>query len=125
MSTPRERGVLATSAAARARAQRESFTAKLAKFFPTATPVRIPVRLTRVGGAHQDSSESTVIEFGTSMEVLFASSLPLEFADQVRLQNSDGTLDANASVVAVQYQKGCTAVAARFTHAVANWIVKP
>jgi hypothetical protein len=70
-------------------------------------------------------SESTVIEYGTSTEVLFSSSLPLEFADQVRLQNSDGSLDAKASVVAVQYQKGRTAVAARFTHAVANWIVKP
>jgi hypothetical protein len=104
---------------------RESSTAKLAKFFPNATPVRIPVRLTRVAGSDKPLTESTVIEFGTCSEVLFASTLPLEFADQVRLQNSDGTLDAKASVVAVQYQKGRTAVAARFTHAVANWIVKP
>jgi hypothetical protein len=116
---------VATSATARARIQRQSSTAKLAKFFPNATPVRIPVRLTRVAGANEAVSESTVIEFGTSMEVLFASTLPLEFADQVHLQNSDGTLDAHASVVAVQYQRGCTAVAARFTQAVANWIVKP
>jgi hypothetical protein len=104
--------------------QKESFTAKLAKFFPNATPVRIPVRLSRPG-SEQTLTETTVIEFGTSTEVLFASNLPLEFADQVRLQNSDGTLDARASVVAVQYAKGRTAVAARFTHAVANWIVKP
>lgn len=114
-----------TQATARARSQKESSTAKLAKFFPNATAVRIPVRLSRMSGSDQALTESTVIEFGTSTEVLFASTLPLEFADQVRLQNSDGTLDAKASVVAVQYDKGRTAVAARFTHAVSNWIVKP
>jgi len=69
-------------------------------------------------------SESTVIEFGTPREVLFASSLPLEFADKLRLQNSDGTLNAEAQVVALQYNTGRTAVAARFSHAVPNWIVK-
>ena len=37
-----------TQATGRARARQESCTAKLAKFFPEATPVRIPVRLTRV-----------------------------------------------------------------------------
>lgn len=109
----------------RTRATPERSTAKLAKFFPEASPVRIPVRLTRVGGEGNDCSESTVIEFGTSREVLFASTLPLEFADMLRLQNSDGTLDAEASVVALQYNAGLTAVAARFTHEVANWIVKP
>lgn len=113
-----------TQATARARTQRESPTAKLAKFFPNATAVRIPVQLTRMVQSDQVLTESTVIEFGTSNEVLFSSTLPLEFADQVRLQNSDGSLDARASVVAVQYQRGRTAVAARFTHAVTNWIVK-
>jgi len=57
--------------------------------------------------------------------VLFSSTLPLEFADMLRLQNSDGTLDAEASVVALQYTSGRTAVAARFTQEVSNWIVKP
>ena len=70
-------------------------------------------------------SESTVIEFGTPREVLFAASMPLEFADKLRVQNSDGSLDTEASVVAVQYHSGKTAVAARFTQEVANWIVKP
>jgi hypothetical protein len=109
---------------ARARSVPESTTAKLAKFFPEATPVRIPVQLTRVAGAGDAFSESTVIEFGTPREVLFASNLPLEFADRLRLRNSDGTLDAEACVVAVQYNAGRTAVAARFTQQVPNWIVK-
>ena len=113
-----------TQATGRARVRQESCTAKLAKFFPEASPVRIPVRLTRIveGDA---PTESTVIEFGTPREVLFTSTLPLEFADVLRLQNSDGTLDAEASVVALQYTSGRTAVAARFTQEVSNWIVKP
>jgi len=64
-----------------------------------------------------------VIEFGTAREVLFACTTPLEFADVLRLRNSDGSLDTEASVVAVQYHPGATIVAARFLHAVPNWIV--
>ena len=109
---------------AHARTAQESTTAKLAKFFPEATPVRIPVQLTRVAGEGRAFSESTVIEFGTQREVLFASSLPLEFADILRVRNADGSLDAEACVVAVQYNSGRTAVAARFTQDVKNWIVK-
>ena len=91
--------------------------------------MRIPVQLTRrspgsnAGGAGLE--EKTVIEFGTSREVLFACSTPLEFADVLRLRNSDGSLDTEASVVAVQYHPGKTIVAARFVAAVPNWIVKP
>jgi len=113
------------SAAAPAPSSRESSTSKLARFFPNATPVRIAVRLTRLGSASNTCSESTMIEFGTPQEVLFASTLPLEFADKLRLRNSDGTLDTEACVVALQYNGGRTAVAARFTQEVPNWIVKP
>ena len=112
-------------ASARARSARESSIAKLAKFFPDVTPVRIPIQLTRVASEGNAFSESTVIEFGTPREVLFASSLPLEFADMLRLRNSDGTLNAEACVVALQYNGGRTAVAARFMQEVPNWIVKP
>ena len=66
-----------------------------------------------------------MIEYGTPREVLFAARIPLEFADKLRMQNSDGSLDTEASVVAVQYHNGNTVVAARFTQEVANWIVKP
>jgi len=112
-------------ATARGRAPRESSIAKLAKFFPDATPMRIPVRLSRLAGDGGTHPESAVIEFGTAREVLFASTLPLEFADRLRIRNSDGTLDAEAYVVALQYNGGRTAVAARFTQEIANWIVKP
>jgi len=93
--------------------------------------VRIPVELTRSAPASEgklaspaELPENTVIEFGTSREVLFACTMPLEFADVLRLRNSDGSLDTEASVVAVQYHPGATVVAARFLNAVPNWIVK-
>jgi hypothetical protein len=100
--------------------------ASLARFFPEAVPVRIPVGLARilVPGQEPDFSESTVIEFGTSREVLFACKAPLEFADILRLRNSDSSLDIEVSVVAVQYHPGNTLVAARFVGDVPNWIVK-
>jgi hypothetical protein len=93
----------------------------LAQFFPGATPVRLPVRVIHEAG----ESEQTLIEYGTSQEVLFASGLPLEFGERVRVRNADGSLDAEAFVVALQFQSGHTAVAARFAHEVSNWIVKP
>ncbi len=102
----------------------EGFVSRLARFFPNATPVRVPVRLTRVNFGGGGYSESTVIEFGTNKEVLFASGLPLEFADRLRIENPDGSLDIDVSVVAVQYERGKTAVAARFLKDVPNWIVK-
>ncbi|MGA7753742.1 MAG: hypothetical protein WCB05_12980 [Candidatus Sulfotelmatobacter sp.] len=108
-------------------AQNPSPVAGLARFFPDATPVRMPVQLARIvePGAPADFSESTVIEFGTPREVLFACKTPLEFADVLRLRNSDGSLDVEVSVVAVQYHPGKTLVAARFQGDVPNWIVKP
>jgi hypothetical protein len=119
---------LAQQATAHSRTGQGSAVAELARFFPEATPVRIPVRLTRNRANDQNKpevQESTVIEFGTAREVLFACAAPLEFADVVQLRNSDGTLDIEASVVAVQYHPGKTAVAARFLTTVPNWIVKP
>jgi hypothetical protein len=115
------------------RTKQASTVADLARFFPEATPVRIPVQLTRsyaATDARQDATpksvmaEHTVIEFGTPREVLFACTMPLEFADVLRLRNSDGSLDTEASVVAVQYHPGSTIVAARFRNEVPNWIVK-
>ena len=103
-----------------------STIAGLARFFPDATPVRMPVQLARMIEAGQSAtfSESTVIEFGTPREVLFACKTPLEFADLVKLRNSDGSFEEEAHVVAVQYHPGQTLVAARFNRDVPNWIVK-
>ena len=100
--------------------------AGLARFFPDASPVRMPVQLARILAENEaeEFCESTVVEFGTPREVLFACKTPLEFADQLHLRTSDGSLDVTVSVVAVQYQPGKTLVAARFLGDVPNWIVK-
>jgi len=89
--------------------------------------MRMPVQFARMVESSQspDFSESIVIEFGTPREVLFACKTPLEFADVLRLRNSDGSFEEDARVVAVQYHPGNTLVAARFNREVPNWIVKP
>lgn len=121
----------------------QDIVSRLARFFPEATPVRIPVRLsratcntdsnsngnhdTRGNGGHESGGgyiQDTVIEFGTPREVLFMVNRPLEFADQVVLESKDGSLHAEASVVAVQYHQEKTVVAVRFLKHVPNWIVK-
>jgi hypothetical protein len=131
---------------ATARALEPDFVSRLARFFPDATPVRIPIKLSRTQNrdngngnsdgsrngdvtAHEQASENvffqdTVIEFGTPQEVLFVLDRPLQFADRVLVESNDGTLHAEAFVVAVQYHLERTAVAVRFLKHVPNWIVK-
>jgi hypothetical protein len=89
--------------------------------------VQIPVQVTAAkgAGAGNGPSENTVIEYGTAREVLFVSGLPLEFDDQVILKNTDGSLDARGSVVALQLDEDRCAVAIRFTGKVNNWIIQP
>jgi hypothetical protein len=98
---------------------------KLAQLFSSASPLRIPVRVSTLGTARRQLHEQTTIEFGTSHEVLFASTLPLEFEDRVHLVNSDGSLDTHANVVAVRYHGGRKAVAVRFADKIENWVVQP
>lgn len=120
------------SSQATARAPQPDIVSRLAKFFPDATPVRIPVRLSRTaanGDGNADGNkpaflQNTVIEFGTPHEVLFAVDHRLEFADRVLVESNDGSLHVEASVVAVQYHPERTVVAARFLKDVPNWIVK-
>jgi len=117
-------------ASAPARALEPDIVHRLAQFFPEATPVRIPIRLSRATGNGDGRAASwvelqeTVIEFGTPHEVLFLVQRPLEFADVVLVESKDGSLRAEASVVAVQYHPDRAVVAARFVKYVPNWIVK-
>jgi hypothetical protein len=120
---------LAQQATAAARnAHHASIVAGLARFFPEASPVRVPVQLARIlpdgDPAAALAHESIVIEFGTPREVLFECNTRLEFGDDLRLRNSDSSFDVAVAVVAVQYHPGKTVVAARFRGDVPNWIVK-
>lgn len=101
-----------------------SAVGRLARFFSDASPVRVPVNVSIRDRGNAQQSEATVIEFGTPREALFGCRMPLEFADKVRLQNADESLDTDACVVAVHYHEGQAAVAARFVQEVKNWLVK-
>jgi hypothetical protein len=96
---------------------------RLAGLFPEGTPVRIPVQFARCDLGCSDWT-STLIEYGTSQEVIFRSPAPLEFGERVRFLNADGSLDTEAEVLAVQIGARETLVVARFTAEVANWIIK-
>jgi hypothetical protein len=135
---------------ATARALEPDIVSRLARFFPDATPVRIPIKLSRTQSSNNGNKngnsngsgngngdltapeqanenvffQDTVIEFGTPQELLFVLDRPLQFADRVLVESNDGSLHAEAFVVAVQYHLERTAVAVRFLKHVPNWIVK-
>ena len=120
---------MAQEATATARsAQAASIVAGLARFFQDATPVRMRVQLARLvpdsDAGLARFTESVVLEFGTPREVLFECKTALEFGENLRVRNADGSFDETVSVVAAQYYSDKTVVAARFLKEVPNWIVK-
>ena len=128
---------MTSHASATVRATEVDFVGQLARFFPEAKQVRIPIKLSHAAesGKNGDGKalsgakawvplEETVIEFGTAREVLFLVKHHLEFADVVLVESRDGALRAEASVVAAQYRPERTVIAARFLNNVPNWIVK-
>lgn len=99
---------------------------QLARFFPEAAAVRIPVQITalRAGGAKL--REATILEFGGARHAIFVSTLPLEFEDHVRVErDSRRGATSEATVVAVQYHQGRKAVAVKFTQEVRDWVMQP
>ena len=99
---------------------------QLARFFPGAAALRVPVQVTaiRTGGAKL--REATVLEFGGAEHAIFLSALPLEFEDRVRVQrDSRAGAAADATVVAVQYHEGRKAVAVKFTQGLCDWMMQP
>ncbi len=102
----------------------DSALRSLAELFPNATPLRISILVSVSRGKGHLLEESTVIEFGTSMMVFFESSLPLELADKLHLENSDRSLGTDAVVVAIRDGAGHKAIAARFAAAVRHWVIQ-
>jgi hypothetical protein len=98
----------------------ENAAARLAELFPRVTAMRIPIRLVFADGR----SEETVIEFGTANEVIFRARAEVGFGEPVQLINDDGSLDAKATVIAVQWAESEQAIAVRFSGQIANWIIK-
>ncbi len=86
--------------------------------------MRISISVTVSRGKGQGFEENTAIEYGTDNMVFFESRLPLELEDKFHLQNSDGSLEADALVVGLQFIGGRRAIAARFVTEVRNWILQ-
>jgi hypothetical protein len=86
--------------------------------------MRIPVQVLVSENRGQGLEENTAIEYGTSRIVFFESRLPLQLDDKLCLQNSDRSLETEATVVALRVGDGRRAIAARFNAEVRNWIVQ-
>jgi hypothetical protein len=97
----------------------------LARFFPRATAVRVPVQITALRAGSARLREATVVEFGGSEHAIFLSSLPLEFDDKVRIERERNGGAADAKVIAVQYHEGRKAVAVRFLQGPCAWVTQP
>src|SRR3982074_1087337 len=79
---------------------------RLVELFPRATPMRILISLTVSRGKGQGLEENSAIEYGTDKMVFFESCLLLELKDKFHLQNSDGSLEADAFVVGLHFIGG-------------------
>jgi len=98
---------------------------QLARFFPQASRVRVPVQVTAVRPGSTRLREATVVEFGGAEHAIFLSTLPLEFDDRVRVERDRRGCTAEAAVVAVQYHEGRKAVAVRFLQGPCPWVTQP
>ena len=105
-----------------ARAEK-SCVEQLARFFPLARPVKIPVQVTSSPSSRTHLREETVLEFSGGDHAIFLSALPLEFGDRVRLEVRPQGHQAEAKVDAVQYDEGCKAVAVKFLQGPCDWLV--
>jgi hypothetical protein len=103
--------------------QEQGCAAQLARYFPHAIAVRIPVQVTALRGGPK-LREATILEFGGPECAIFVSTLPLEFDDRVRLERDRKGRTADAVVIAVQYHEGCKAVAVRFTSGPRDWVTQ-
>jgi hypothetical protein len=102
----------------------ENCAEQLSRFFPQAEAVRVPVQVTSLRPGGHNLREATVVEFGGTEHAIFLSTLPLEFADRVRVEVRNKTSQEEGTVVAVQYHEGRKAVAVRFLSGRCDWVTK-
>lgn len=98
---------------------------QLARFFPQALPVRLLAQVSAVRSGNAKLHESVTVEFAAPDYAIFASTLPLEFDDRVRLEREGNSRKAEATVIAVQYHAGRKAVAVKFTQGPCEWVMLP
>jgi hypothetical protein len=98
---------------------------QLARFFPQALPVRLRAQVSAVRSGSAKLHEAVTVEFAAPDCAIFASALPLEFDDRVRLEREGKSRKAEATVIAVQYHAGRKAVAVKFTQGPCEWVTQP
>jgi hypothetical protein len=98
---------------------------RLARFFPAARRIQLPVQVTSLRGGKARLREATVVEFGGSDHAIFLSTLPLEFDDRVRIERAGNRGSTDAAVIAVQYHDGRKAVAVKFLQGPCAWVTQP
>jgi hypothetical protein len=97
---------------------------QLARFFPHASAVRVPVQVTSPRGGATNLREATIVEYSSAHHAIFLSTLPLEFGDRIRLEARPQGYQTDATVDAVQYHDGCKAVGVRFLEGACDWVTK-
>jgi hypothetical protein len=99
---------------------------QLARFFPKLPAARIPVSVAplRPSASPAKLQQAVVVEYASQEFAIFVSTLPLEFADRVRISREGGGHSVEASVVALQYHEGRKAVAVRF-EGPCEWMRQP
>jgi len=102
----------------------KSCAEQLARFFPQAGAVRVPVHVTSSRGGVTNLREATVVEYSSAHHAIFISTLPLEFGDRIRLEARPQGYQTEATVDAVQYHEGRKAVAVRFLQGACDWMTK-
>lgn len=107
------------------RAPCASCSEQLARFFPAAVAVRLPVQVTALLAGGSRLCERTAIEFSSADHAIFLSTLPLEFDDRVRLEHDSTGDAAEGMVIAVQYHEGRKAVAVRLLQGPRHWVTQP
>jgi hypothetical protein len=103
----------------------QSCVDQLARFFPQASPTRLQVQVSAIRSGNAKFREVVTVEFGAADCAIFASTLPLEFDDRVRLERDGKFRRADATVIAVQYHAGRKAVAVKFTQGPCEWVTQP
>jgi len=121
--TRRARGDVGKSGELRLTANQQDCAEQLARFFPQARPVRIPVEVTASRGGGTSFREAAIVEYGGPEHAIFLSTLPLEFDDRVRIEATGEGRPAEATIVGVQYHEGRKAVAVRFSQGPCDWVV--
>jgi hypothetical protein len=105
-------------------AKEKSCAEQLARFFPRASAVRVPIQVTSPRGGATNLREATIVEYSSVHHAIFLSTLPLEFGDRIRLEARPQGYQTEATVDAVQYHEGCKAVAVRFLQGACDWVTK-